>query len=168
MEREGGWIASTAGLAPLLLAGDWRYDSREFDAEAGWGSHGRGAGGTNRFCSRSPDSQLYAAGDEAARDAGERRAHIFQELAGKTDSELPAHLNAGVAEEVSRRCRRAEAGSDIGCVVNGPGESKHARILASAFRERFEEPKATGVCRWKTLYNAAWRHDCGGVQDDSG
>ena len=83
------------------------------------------------------DSQLYAAGDELPR----LRAHNFDLLpgAGGADSGLSGGADAGVEEAISgvEELKLAV----MGCIVNGPGESKHANIGIS-LPGTFEEPKA--------------------------
>ena len=54
----------------------------------------------------------------------------------------------------------------MGCVVNGPGESKHANIGIS-LPGTFEEPKAPVYVDGKLLDDAARRHDRSGVSQDS-
>ncbi len=97
-----GWTGAAAA------GGHRRYDSREPDAEAGRRPHGRSAGGA-ADSAVALDSQLYAAGDELPR-MRTHDEHVFPG-AGRADSELSADLDAGVAQEVSRR-GRAEAGGD--------------------------------------------------------
>ncbi len=103
-----GLIASTAGLAPLLLAGIGDTIRVSLDTEAGWRSHGRGAGGAADLAV-ALNSQLHAAGNELPGMRADDE-HLLPGIGG-ADSELPAHVDAGVAEEVSG-CRGAEAGSD--------------------------------------------------------
>ena len=131
-----GLIASTAGLAPLLLAGNRRHDSRLADAQAQRRPHRRGAG-------RAADSavalhpQLYAAGHELPR----LRPHHEHLLpgAGRAD---PSYLRTSMPE-----WRKKYPGVEelklavMGCVVNGPGESKHAN-LGISLPGTFEDPVA--------------------------
>src|SRR6185312_138645 len=76
------------------------------------------------------DSQLYAPGDKLPR----LRTNHFDLLpgVGGADSELSGGFDAGV-EELKLAV--------MGCIVNGPGESKHANIGIS-LPGTFEEPKA--------------------------
>ena len=56
---------------------------------------------------------------------GRTTSTFFQELADQIQT-LPARADAGVARALSRR--REHDVAVMGCVVNGPGESKHANI----------------------------------------
>ena len=88
---------------------------------------------------------------------GRTASTYFQELA----EQIQSHLRTSMPE-----WRKKYPGVEelklavMGCVVNGPGESKHANL---AFTGEFEEPKAPVYVDGK-VYDAARRHDCGGVQ----
>jgi 4-hydroxy-3-methylbut-2-en-1-yl diphosphate synthase IspG/GcpE len=69
---------------------------------------------------------------------GRTTSTYFQELAEQIQTYL-REIDAGLAAAIHRR-RRAEA-AVMGCIVNGPGESKHANIGIS-LPGTFEEPKA--------------------------
>ncbi len=103
-----GVVASTAGLAPLLLAGIGDTIRVSPDADAGRRPLGRGSlRAAGLAVAR--NSQLHAAGDELSR----LRADDLDLLpgAGRADSGLPRRADAGV-EEALRGRRGAEAGRD--------------------------------------------------------
>ena len=132
-----GVVASTAGLGSAAAGRDRRYDSREPDADAG----------------RRPQSEEVRCGQQILQSLGIRSfmpqvtscpgcgrttSTYFQELAERIQSYLVEQMPewkkqyAGV-EELKLAV--------MGCIVNGPGESKHANIGIS-LPGTFEEPKA--------------------------
>ena len=55
----------------------------------------------------------------------------------------------------------------MGCVVNGPGESKHANIGIS-LPGTFESPSCAGLCGWEAFDYVARRSYCSGIPAYSG
>ncbi len=132
-----GVVASTAGLGPSAAGWNRGYDSGEPDAYSGWGSE---RGGSMRAADSAVarDSQLYAAGDELPR----LRADDIDLLsgAGGADSELPGGASMPEWKKQYPGVEELKL-AVMGCIVNGPGESKHANIGIS-LPGTFEEPKA--------------------------
>ena len=134
-----GLMASTAGLAPLLLAGIGDTIRVSLTPNPG--------GIARKRCRRAADSavaldsQLYAAGDELPWVWTDDETY-FQELA----EQIQSYLRASMPE-----WRKQYPGVEelklavMGCVVNGPGESKHANS-ASACRGRSRSRRLR--CMW--------------------
>ena len=102
-----GIVASAAGLAPLLLAGNRRHDSREPDANSGWRPHGGSACGQQIL--QSLGIRSFMPQVTSCPGCGRTTSTYFQELAERIQSYLRA--DAGVEEAVCR-CRGTEARGD--------------------------------------------------------
>ena len=91
------------------------------------------------------DSQLHAAGDGVPR----MRAHDEHVLPGTGRAAFRRYLREQMPEWREQYPGVEEMKVAVmGCVVNGPGESKHANIGIS-LPGTFEEPKAPVYRRWE-------------------
>ena len=95
---------------------------------------------------------------------GRTTSTYFQELAERIQGYLVSRCRSG---------RSSIAGVEelklavMGCIVNGPGESKHANIGIS-LPGTFEEPKAPVYVDGKPVHHAEGRPHRRGVSGDSG
>ncbi|HTV07272.1 MAG TPA: flavodoxin-dependent (E)-4-hydroxy-3-methylbut-2-enyl-diphosphate synthase, partial [Acidobacteriaceae bacterium] len=131
-----GLIASTAGLAPLLLAGIGDTIRVSLTPKPGGDRTEEVAAAQQILQSLSIRSFMPQV--TSCPGCGRTTSTYFQELAEQIQSYLRASMP---------KWRKQYPGVEelklavMGCVVNGPGESKHANIGIS-LPGTFEEPKA--------------------------
>ena len=132
-----GIVATTAGLSILLQRGDRRHDPRLAHAAARAATAPRRSRSPSRCCSRSACAASRRR-SRACPGCGRTTSTFFQEMARGDPStcatQMPVWREAHPGVEEMRV-------AVMGCVVNGPGESKHADIGIS-LPGTFEEPVA--------------------------
>ena len=155
-----GLIASTAGLAPLLLAGIGDTIRVSLTPKPG-GDRTEEVQAAQQIL-QSLSIRSFMPQVTSCPGCGRTTSTYFQELA----EQIQSYLRTSMPE-----WRKKYPGVEelklavMGCVVNGPGESKHAN-LGISLPGTFEEPKAPVYVDGKLLTDAARRHDRGGVQGD--
>ena len=119
-----GIVASTAGARDPAGGGDRRHDPRLADARARAASARRRSGSRSRSSSRWASARSCPRSAPAPAAAGRPRT-FFQEMAER----IQGHLRDRMPEWQARYPGvEAMTVAVMGCVVNGPGESKHADI----------------------------------------
>ena len=119
-----GIVASTAGLAPLLLAGIGDTIRVSLTPKPGADPHRRSPRRpANSAVARHP--QLHARRSPPAPAAAAPPARYFQELAQQIQDYLRTSMPAWREQYPGVEELKLAV---MGCVVNGPGESKHANI----------------------------------------
>jgi hypothetical protein len=158
--REGadcvhGWPCAAAA------GGHWRHDSRELTPKPG-GDRTEEVQAAQQIL-QSLSIRSFMPQVTSCPGCGRTTSTYFQELA----EQIQSYLRTSMPE-----WRKKYPGVEelklavMGCVVNGPGESKHAN-LGISLPGTFEEPSRAGLYRWQARNHAARRLDCGGVQGDS-
>jgi 1-hydroxy-2-methyl-2-(E)-butenyl 4-diphosphate synthase len=156
-----GLIASTAGLAPLLLAGIGDTIRVSLTPKPG-GDRTEEVQAAQQIL-QSLGIRSFMPQVTSCPGCGRTTSTYFQELA----EQIQSYLRTSMPE-----WRKKYPGVEelklavMGCVVNGPGESKHAN-LGISLPGTFEEPKAPVYVDGKLLRPSTRRHDRGRVQADS-
>jgi (E)-4-hydroxy-3-methylbut-2-enyl-diphosphate synthase len=156
-----GLIASTAGLAPLLLAGIGDTIRVSLTPKPN-GDRTEEVQAAQQIL-QSLSIRSFMPQVTSCPGCGRTTSTYFQELA----EQIQSYLRTSMPE-----WRKKYPGVEelklavMGCVVNGPGESKHAN-LGISLPGTFEEPKAPVYIDGKLTTPAARRHHRGGVQRDS-
>ena len=156
-----GLIASTAGLAPLLLAGIGDTIRVSLTPKPG-GDRTEEVQAAQQIL-QSLGIRSFMPQVTSCPGCGRTTSTYFQELA----EQIQSYLRTSMPE-----WRKKYPGVEelklavMGCVVNGPGESKHAN-LGISLPGTFEEPKAPVYVDGKLLTTLHGRYDCGGVQADT-
>jgi len=131
-----GIVASTAGLAPLLLAGIG--DTIRVSLTPKPGSSRTEEVLTAQQILQSLSIRSFAPQVTACPGCGRTTSTFFQELAQQIQDYLRTSMPAWRAQYPGVEELKLAV---MGCVVNGPGESKHANIGIS-LPGTFEDPKA--------------------------
>ena len=155
-----GLIASTAGLAPLLLAGIGDTIRVSLTPKPG-GDRTEEVQAAQQIL-QSLSIRSFMPQVTSCPGCGRTTSTYFQELA----EQIQGYLRTSMPEWRKRYPGVEELKLAVmGCVVNGPGESKHANLgisLPGTFR-RAQGPR---LRRRQALHHAARRHHRGRVQAD--
>ena len=157
-----GLIASTAGLAPLLLAGIGDTIRVSLTPKPG-GDRTEEVQAAQQIL-QSLGIRSFMPQVTSCPDAGARRAPISRSW--------PSRFRATCAPQMPEWRKKYPGVEELklavmGCVVNGPGESKHAN-LGISLPGTFEDPIAPVYIDGKLSTTLRGDYDCGGVQGDSG
>ena len=131
-----GIVASSAALGSAAAGRHWRYDSGFADAGAGRRSQRRSA--VAQQILQSLGIRSFTPQVTACPGCGRTTSTFFQEMAEQIQSYLREQMP--VWKDTLTGVEEMKV-AVMGCVVNGPGESKHAS-LGISLPGTFEEPKA--------------------------
>ena len=132
-----GIVASTAALAVLLQEGIGDTIRVSLTPHAQRRPHRGGASCRSRSCNRSA-SATSRPQVTACPGCGRTTSTFFQEMADQIQTYLREQMPVWKAQHPGVETLKVAV---MGCIVNGPGESKHANIGIS-LPGTFEEPKA--------------------------
>ncbi len=135
-----GVVASTAGLAPLLLNGIGDTIRVSLTPTPGGDRSEEVRCGPTGILQSLGNPQLHAPGHILPRLRPPAHLHLLPRKLAEQGPGLPRRLHAGVEAQKYLDVEEMKL-AVMGCVVNGPGESKHANIGIS-LPGTFEDPVA--------------------------